>query len=234
MTKIEWTDKTWNPVTGCTKCSAGCKNCYAEIMARRLHVMGQKKYQNGFQPTEHPDRLYEPEYWNKPYRIFVCSMGDFFHPNISDFFRDSVIHTIERTQRHTYQFLTKRSTLMKQYFKRRDVPYNAWMGVTVENWGAGHRIKYLRNINARVRFLSCEPLLEDLGRLNLSGIHWVIVGGETGANVRPMNPDWARSIRDQCREHGIPFFFKQMPGKQTIPDDLMIREFPEPEKGESQ
>ena len=177
-TKIEWTDRTWNPITGCTKYSAGCAHCYAETMARRLKAMGLEKYSVGFQLSLHPEILKEPLKWKKPHNIFVCSMSDIFHKDVPFDFIDKIMATIEQTPQHSYQILTKRAERMNDYFATRSVPKNVWLGVTVETANVKNRIDYLRNIKATVCFLSCEPLLEDLGELNLQGIDWVIVGGK--------------------------------------------------------
>ena len=209
MSKIEWTEKTWNPVTGCTKFSAGCAHCYAETMANRLKAMGVEKYSNGFTPTLHEESLFEPLAWKKPHTIFVCSMADLFHEDVPFEFIGKVMHTIQKTPWHRYQILTKRAQRMADYFSKADVPSNVWLGVTVENQQAKSRIDILRTMDAPVRFLSCEPLLEDLGALDLTNINWVIVGGESGVQARPMHPDWVKSIRDQSSASGIPFFFKQ-------------------------
>lgn len=208
-TKIEWTDKTWNPITGCTKISAGCANCYAEIMARRLSAMGQTKYQNGFCLTMHDDVLDYPLQWKTPHLIFVCSMSDLFHKDVTDAFLDKVMKVLEQTPQHHYQILTKRAERMAEYFSSHSVPHNAWLGVTVENEQAKRRIEHLRTINASVRFLSCEPLLSDLGKTNFSDIDWVIVGGESGHCARPMKKEWILSIKEQAEKQGAAFFFKQ-------------------------
>ncbi|MDD3738727.1 MAG: phage Gp37/Gp68 family protein [Lentimicrobiaceae bacterium] len=208
-TKIEWTDKTWNPITGCTKFSAGCQHCYAEIMARRLKAMGQKKYQNGFSLTLHEENLQEPLLWKKPHTIFVCSMSDLFHNDVPFEFIDKVMSIIKQTPQHRYQILTKRAERMNDYFSSRVAPNNAWLGVTVENKKSKKRIDMLRNLDAPIRFLSCEPLLEDLGKLNLDNINWVIVGGESGVSARPMNAEWVLSIKEQCKKQDAAFFFKQ-------------------------
>ena len=208
-TKIEWTEKTWNPVTGCSKCSIGCANCYAEIMARRLCAMGQEKYKNGFEVSLHEKSLNEPLSWKNPHTIFVCSMSDLFHEKISYNFIDKVIDTIEATPQHRYQLLTKRDKRMAKYFENRKIPANVWLGVTVEAKSTKERINTLRNIPASIRFLSCEPLLEDLGELDLSNIDWVIVGGESGKKARPMQENWALSIEEQVASSGSAFFFKQ-------------------------
>ena len=208
-TKIEWTDKTWNPVTGCTKRSIGCANCYAEIMARRLCAMGQEKYRHGFQLTIHEETLNEPLSWKNPHTIFVCSMSDLFHEKVSFSFIDRVIETIEVTPQHRYQLLTKRDKRMAKYFENRKIPANVWLGVTVEAKLTKDRINTLRNIPASIRFVSCEPLLEDLGETDFSDIHWVIVGGESGKKARPMKEEWVLSIEDEAASNGSAFFFKQ-------------------------
>jgi protein gp37 len=208
-TKIEWTDKTWNPVTGCTKLSAGCANCYAEAMARRLQAMRISKYANGFSPTLHDDTLGEPLKWKRSHTIFVCSMADLFHEAVPFCFIDKVMDTIRQTPHHRYQILTKRSNRMAEYFAQTSVPENVWLGVTVEATDEKSRIDHLRRLQARVRFLSCEPLLQDLGEIDLTDIDWVIVGGESGIKARPMDPDWVRSILRQAKEQDAAFFFKQ-------------------------
>lgn len=208
-TKIEWTDKTWNPITGCTKKSAGCAHCYAEVMARRLKAMGLDKYHNGFELTLHEDDLEEPLQWKKPHNIFVCSMSDIFHENVPFEFVDQIMQTIKRTPQHRYQILTKRSERMAEYFKTRAIPQNVWLGVTVECMSSKNRMDDLRTLDATVKFLSCEPLIEDLGTLDLESIDWVIVGGESGPLARPMKPEWAVSIKEQVEQQGRAFFFKQ-------------------------
>jgi protein gp37 len=208
-TKIEWTDKTWNPVTGCTKLSAGCAHCYAEIMAIRLKAMGVGKYKNGFTPTMHESVLEEPLKWNRSHTIFVCSMADLFHESIPFNFIDKVMAIIQKTEQHRYQILTKRSKRMARYFSSRNIPDNVWLGTTVEAPSVKHRIDEIRGLQASIRFLSCEPLVADLGEIDLTGIDWVIVGGESGARARPMKPEWVRSIQEQVNEQGAAFFFKQ-------------------------
>lgn len=208
-TKIEWTDKTWNPITGCTKFSAGCQNCYAEVMAHRLQAMGQEKYKNGFTLTLHEDSLQEPLLWKKPHTIFVCSMSDLFHKDVPFEFIDKVMNIIKQTPHHRYQILTKRAERMKEYFSNRENPKNVWLGVTVENKMSKSRIDVLRTLNAPIRFLSCEPLLEDLGVIDLGNIDWVIVGGESGRCARPMLEEWVLSIKKQCEKQETAFFFKQ-------------------------
>jgi protein gp37 len=207
---IEWTEHTWNPVTGCTKLSPGCKHCYAETMARRLKAMGATGYENGFVLTLHPERLQQPLRRKAPTTYFVNSMSDLFHEGVPDAFIDQVLEVIQRTPQHTYQILTKRADRMEAFFRTRDCPINAWLGVSVEDRKYGvPRIAHLRRVRAAVRFLSVEPLLENLGALNLAGIHWVIVGGESGAKARPMRPEWADAVRLQALQQDVAFFFKQ-------------------------
>ena len=211
--KIEWTEQTWNPVTGCTKISPGCKNCYAEALARRLQAMGAAGYQRGFDLTLHEERLQQPLQRRKPTVYFVNSMSDLFHEEVPDTFIERVMAVADRTPQHTYQILTKRAERLPEFFRQRPLPTNVWLGVSVEDRQYGlPRIDYLRQVKARIRFLSVEPLLESLGRLNLDGIHWVIVGGESGPRARPMQSNWALSIRDQCESVGVAFFFKQWGG----------------------
>jgi protein gp37 len=208
--KIEWTEQTWNPTTGCTKVSPGCKHCYAETMARRLQTMGASGYARGFELVLHPDRLAQPLQRAKPLVYFVDSMSDLFHDDIPDMFLDQVFDVIRRTPQHTYQVLTKRSGRLRHYFIMRAVSPNAWLGVSVEDRCYGvPRIDDLRRVDAPIRFLSVEPLLEDLGKLDLIGIHWVIVGGESGPRAWPMRPEWVESVRVQAIEAGAAFFFKQ-------------------------
>ena len=208
-TKIEWTDRTWNPVTGCTKLSIGCTHCYAETMANRLKAMGVKKYANGFIPTIHENVLDEPLKWKKPHTVFVCSMADLFHDAVSFDFIDKIMNTIKNSPQHRYQILTKRADRMAEYFSQSDVPKNVWLGVTVESFSEKPRIDLLRNLQATIRFISCEPLIEDIGEIDLTNIDWVIVGGESGVKARPMKPEWVRSILQQAEEQDTAFFFKQ-------------------------
>lgn len=209
-TKIEWTDASWNPITGCTKISSGCQHCYAEVMARRLCAMKVDKYKNGFQITLHEDCLNEPLAWKKPKTIFVCSMSDLFHKDVPFEFIDKVLAIIEQTPYHRYQILTKRADRMAEYFIKHKVPSNAWLGVTVDVQSSKPRIDALRGIEgAPIRFLSCEPLLEDLGQLDLKGIDWIIVGGESGRMARPMKEEWVLNIKEQVEKEGKAFFFKQ-------------------------
>lgn len=211
--KIEWTEQTWNPVVGCTKISAGCKHCYAETLARRLRAMGTPGYENGFALTLRPERLEEPLQRKKPTVYFVNSMSDLFHDKVPDEYIEKVLGVIVRTPHHSYQILTKRAARMARFFQNRAVPGNVWLGVSVENRRHGvPRIDHLRHIQARIRFLSVEPLLEDIGALDLTGIHWVIVGGESGPKARPMQPEWAESVHRQCKNQCVAFFFKQWGG----------------------
>ena len=210
MSKIEWTEQTWNPVTGCTKVSPGCKNCYAETMSKRLQAMGSKGYENGFELSLLPERLIQPIVRKKPTMYFVNSMSDLFQDGVPDEFIERVMEIIEFTPRHTYQILTKRSNRLRIYFEYKKVPDNAWLGVSVEDQQYGiPRILDLQTIKAKTRFLSIEPLLEDLGKIPLEGINWVIVGGESGAKARPMKEQWVANIKDQCTTSGVDFFFKQ-------------------------
>lgn len=214
-TSIEWTEQTWNPTTGCTKVSPGCKHCYAETMAVRLRAMGAKGYENGFDLSILAERLGEPLKRKKPTMYFVNSMSDLFHQDIPFAFLDKVFDVIARTPHHTYQILTKRAATMRKYFasSSRTVPRNVWLGVSVENRKHGiPRIDELRKIKASIRFLSVEPLLEDIGELDLTDIHWVIVGGESGPKARPMNPLWVETIHRSCDRQGAVFFFKQWGG----------------------
>lgn len=209
---IEWTEETWNPVTGCTKVSSGCQNCYAEKLSLRLRAMGNCRYQNGFKVTLHPDKVDEPIRWSKPRIVFVNSMSDLFHEAIPfDFIKD-VFQTMASTPRHTYQVLTKRSGRMLELASKLNWPNNVWMGVSVEDASVLGRVDHLRNVPATVRFLSLEPLLGLVESIDLTGIHWVIAGGESGPNARPMKAHWATSVRDKCIEGGVPFFFKQWGG----------------------
>src|SRR5574344_923139 len=208
-TKIEWTDQTWNPITGCDRLSEGCANCYAARMALRLQNMGLAKYKDGFKVKTHADALDEPLHWKSPSNIFVCSMSDLFNEKVPFSFIDRVFKTISNAPIHRFQILTKRVERMAEYFATRTVPDNAWIGVTVEKSNHKDRIDLLRCIPAKIRFLSCEPLLDDLGALNLTDIHWVIVGGESGPKARPMQKAWVENIQQQTKDQGLAFFFKQ-------------------------
>jgi protein gp37 len=210
--KIEWTETTWNPVSGCSKVSDGCLHCYAERMAKRLQAMGNLNYRNGFNVTLHPQLVTAPLAWKKPRVVFVNSMSDLFHEDIPDAFIRQVFVTMRKAHWHTFQVLTKRSERLKALAPKLDWPRNVWMGVSVENCDTQSRIDDLRTASAAVRFLSLEPLLGPLPNLNLGGIHWAIVGGESGPGARPMNPEWVLDIRDQCEAAGVPFFFKQWGG----------------------
>lgn len=210
--KIEWTDFTWNPVTGCTKVSEGCSNCYAERMAHRLQAMGTPRYAGGFRVAMHEDLVSLPRTLRNPRLIFVNSMSDLFHEQVgSDFIRE-IFATMEACPQHTFQVLTKRSHRLRKLAPELPWPDNVWMGVTVENEQTIHRITDLQEVPARVRFLSLEPLLGPLENLPLEGIDWVIVGGESGPGARPMTKAWVESIRRQCRQNDVPFFFKQWGG----------------------
>ena len=211
--RIEWTELTWNPTTGCSKISPGCKHCYAELMSRRLQAMGAPGYDNGFELSLMPSRLSQPMQRRKPTVYFVNSMSDLFHEDIPNAFLDNVFAAISSTPRHTYQILTKRSGRMREYFSGRGVPSNVWLGVSVEDKKHGvPRVDDLRKIDAAVRFVSAEPLLEDIGKLRLIGIHWMIVGGESGPKARPMKTEWVDNIHLQCQRSGTAFFFKQWGG----------------------
>jgi protein gp37 len=208
--KIEWTEQTWNPSAGCTKISSGCKNCYAETMAFRLQAMGIEGYENGFKFNPVPSRLNDPFKRKKPTVFFVNSMSDIFHENMPEDYLNQIFNVIQQTPHHTYQVLTKRADKMYQYFSQRTIPKNIWLGVTVDNRKEGlPRIDKLRNLQASVLFLSVEPLLEDLGKMNLKNIDWVIVGGESGNQARPMEKEWVVNIKLQCETEDIAFFFKQ-------------------------
>ena len=197
-------------MTGCTKASAGCAYCYAEMMSRRLKAMGTEKYRNGFSVTLHEESLGEPKKWRKPRAIFVCSMSDLFHNEVPFTFVDKVMRVIKDTPQHRYQLLTKRAERMEEYFETHEVPQNVWLGVTVEVRSSKQRIESLQKIKAApIRFLSCEPLLEDLGTLDLEGIDWIIVGGESGTQARPMKEEWVKKIKAQCDVDDKAFFFKQ-------------------------
>jgi protein gp37 len=214
---IEWTDATWNPVTGCTKISPGCDNCYAERFSERFRNVPGHPFATGFDLTLRPERLQHPLTWQRPRRIFVNSMSDLFHKDVPRDFVDQVFDTMERANWHSYQVLTKRSSLLRRYLARRygeqRGPRHIWCGVSVEDAArARTRIGHLRAAPAGVRFLSVEPLLGRLGRIELSGVDWVILGGESGPRARPLHEDWARELRDQCLDQGVAFFFKQWGG----------------------
>lgn len=209
---IEWTEMTWNPVTGCSKISAGCKFCYAERLAVRLQAMGQPRYVNGFAVTLHPDLLDAPRRWRSPRLVFVNSMSDLFHEKVPLSFIQQVFRTMSECPQHTFQVLTKRSRRLREVASELPWPENIWIGVSVEDARVVFRIQDLVHVPAWIRFLSCEPLIGPLDDLSLQGIQWVIVGGESGPGARPVRQEWVQSILRQCRDHGIAFFFKQWGG----------------------
>jgi protein gp37 len=211
---IEWTEATWNPVTGCNKVSQGCKHCYAERMAKRLVAMNNPRYINGFNVTLHHDLIDLPYTWKKPRKVFVNSMSDLFHEEVPLDFIQKVFNTMVDTPQNTYQVLTKRSKRLAELSHHLPWSPNIWIGTSVEDDNVISRIDDLRKVDAHVRFLSCEPLIGPLNKLNLEGIHWVIVGGESGPGARPMEIDWVRDIRDKCIEENVAFFFKQWGGVQ--------------------
>jgi protein gp37 len=211
---IEWTDATWNPVTGCSKISPGCKHCYAERMASRLKAMGQANYRNGFEVTLQPQMLELPLRWKTPKRIFVNSMSDLFHVDVPFAYIEDAFDVMRRAHWHQFQVLTKRADRMEELSPKLKWAPNIWMGVSVENEKYTDRIDRLRTTGAHVKFLSVEPLIGPVGTLNLHGIDWVIVGGESGPGARPMSADWVTTIRDQCLKAGVSFFFKQWGGMQ--------------------
>jgi protein gp37 len=219
---IEWTEATWNPTTGCDRTSPGCDNCYALTLSKRLKAMGQPKYQRdgdprtsgpGFGLTLHPDTLAIPRSWASPRTIFVNSMSDLFHTDVPEDYIRRVFDVIADTPQHQYQVLTKRSKRLAEVGGRLDWPPNLWMGVSIESSKYRFRLDHLRAVDAAVRFASADPLLGRLGSLDLAGIHWLIVGGESGATARRMDPAWASDLRDQCAQAGVPFFFKQWGGR---------------------
>ena len=212
LSHIEWTEATWNPVTGCTKISLGCKNCYAERMARRLQAMGQPNYKNGFEVTIHEHTLHIPLKWKKPRMIFVNSMGDLFHKNVPEQFIIQVFSVMNKARHHIFQILTKRSKRLLALSPKLPWSHNIWMGVSVESSEYAFRIDDLKKTGAFVKFLSFEPLLGPLRNLNLADIDWVIVGGESGPGARPMALEWVLGIKDLCEKFDIPFFFKQWGG----------------------
>ncbi len=214
---IEWTDATWNPVTGCTKISAGCDNCYAARFSERFRGVPGHPFETGFDLTLRPERLLQPLAWKRPRMIFVNSMSDLFHKEIPRAHIAAVFDTMEKAHWHTYQVLTKRSSLLQKFvnarYNDRTAPAHIWLGVSVENEQATSRIAHLQKARTAVRFLSIEPLIAPVGELCLDNIHWVIVGGESGPGARPMKPEWAIDIRNQCVKAHVPFFFKQWGGR---------------------
>jgi protein gp37 len=209
---IEWTEMTWNPTTGCTKISAGCKFCYAEVMSRRLQAMGVEKYANNFKLTTHESALNIPYTWKQPKIVFVNSMSDMFHKDVPLTFIQKIFKVMNDNPQHVFQVLTKRSDILLNYNKELEWGHNIWMGVSVEDERVKHRIDDLRKTSARVKFLSCEPLIGEIPKMNLKGIDWVIVGGESGRNPRLMQEDWVLDILDQCNNKKVKFFFKQWGG----------------------
>lgn len=209
---IEWTEITWNPVTGCTKISHGCKHCYAERMSRRLRAMGAHKYREGFKVTIHPRTLEEPPKWHRPHLVFVNSMSDLFHKSVPAKFIGAVFDVMNRSPQHTFQVLTKRPGRVTRLGDKLSWTPNIWLGTSIESARWMDRLERLRETSAVVKFLSLEPLLGPLTDIPLHGIDWVIVGGESGPSARPMEADWVREIRDNCLEHEVPFFFKQWGG----------------------
>ena len=209
---IEWTDTTWNPLTGCTKISPGCKNCYAERMSRRLKAMGVANYADGFKLTLHEHMLNQPLTWKAPRRVFVNSMSDLFHKDVPVEFIQRVFAVMRKASQHRFQVLTKRSHRVAELSSKIDWPSNVWMGVSVENADYTVRVDHLRQTGAAVKFLSIEPLLGPIPSLDLTGIDWVIVGGESGPGARPMKPEWVTEIRDHCAKAEVAFFFKQWGG----------------------
>jgi len=234
-TSIEWTNATWNPVTGCTKISPGCDNCYAARFSERFRGVPNHPFESGFDLVLRPERLSQPLRWKKPQMIFVNSMSDLFHKAIPLSFIDSVFNVMETASWHVFQVLTKRSTLLRRYINQRysaiACPRHIWLGVSVEGEQQKSRIRHLQDANALVRFLSIEPLISPVGSLPLEGIHWVIVGGESGPRARRLDPQWVRSVRDQCSALGVPFFFKQWGGRTPKAggrslDDVLWSQFP--------
>lgn len=211
-TKIEWTEITWNPITGCTKISEGCKNCYAEKLSNRLKAMGTPKYEAGFSLSIHPETLNEPFSWKKPKVVFVNSMSDLFHEDVPLSFIQEVFGVMNNNPRHIFQVLTKRADLLEQYTSLLNWTENIWMGVTVESFRHYDRTDHLKRTGAFIKFLSCEPLLSPLTDINLFDIDWVIVGGESGPMARPIKKEWVVEIKDLCIRENVPFFFKQWGG----------------------
>ncbi len=212
QSSIEWTEMTWNPTTGCNKISAGCKFCYAEVMTRRLEAMGIEKYKDGFKLRTHEDALHTPYGWKSPKIVFVNSMSDMFHKDVPLEFIKKVFETMNNCPQHIFQVLTKRSDVLLKYHKELNWTHNIWMGVSVEDARVKDRIDDLRKTNAKVKFLSCEPLIGPLKKMNLKKIDWVIVGGESGRTPRIMNPDWVLDIQEQYSKNKVAFFFKQWGG----------------------
>jgi protein gp37 len=219
---IEWTDATWNPVTGCTAISAGCDHCYAELLSYRLQKMGVEKYRNGFEVTLHPDALAQPLRWKKPRRVFVNSMSDLFHARVPEDYVLQIWDVMRACPQHTFQVLTKRPERMARFTADHPAPPNVWLGTSVEDARVLQRVDRLRECHTAVRFLSCEPLIGPLDGLDLTRISWVIVGGESGAHHRPIDPAWVRDIRANCIRSGVPFFFKQWGGRTSKAGGRML------------
>ncbi len=211
-TNIEWTDLTWNPITGCSKVSEGCKNCYAEKMANRLYKMNNPRYKNVFKVTLHDDLLNVPIKKKKPNNIFVCSMSDLFHEEVPFDYIKKVFDIMKLANWHVFQVLTKRPNRLLEFSKNYKIPDNVWIGTSIENITVKERIDYLKNVQAKTKFLSCEPLLDDISSLDFNGIDWIVVGGESGPNSRPIKKEWVIKIKDICEINNIPFFFKQWGG----------------------
>ncbi len=222
QSSIEWTEMTWNPTTGCDKVSAGCKHCYAEVMAKRLHAMGIEKYKSGFKIAVHEDALNIPYGWKSPKIVFVNSMSDLFHKKVPLEFIKKVFKVMNENPQHVFQVLTKRSERLLELHTELKWTHNIWMGVSVENEKVVRRIDDLRHTNAHTKFLSLEPLIGPLPNLNLDNIHWVIVGGESGRKPRPMDPDWVIDIQDQCEQANVAFFFKQWGGTNKKKNGFLI------------
>lgn len=234
ISSIEWTEMTWNPTTGCDKISAGCKNCYAEVMSKRLQAMGLPKYANGFSLTLHPKELSTPYNWKKPKKVFVNSMSDLFHPDVPDSFIEEVFKVMNDTPQHIYQVLTKRSERFVEINDKLNWTENIWLGVSVEDERVSYRIDDLKKSNALIKFLSCEPLIGRINSLNLNGIDWVIVGGESGHKARPVEIEWVTEIKESCIRYKVPFFFKQWgkPKFNANPNDPTIsKHHPQHAKG---
>ncbi len=239
LTTIEWTDSTWNPVTGCSKITSGCDFCYAERFSERFRGVRGHPFENGFALTLRPERLMQPLKWRRPRRIFVNSMSDLFHKEVPTHFVDAVFDTMERADWHSYQVLTKRSSLLVRYLRKRygddDAPVHIWLGVSIEDRQNAVRLKHLRAAQASMKFVSFEPLLGSVGTIDLKGIDWVIVGGESGPKSRPMEEEWAIEIRDQCGRDGAAFFFKQWGGVRPKSGGRLLRgrewnEYPQSEE----
>lgn len=233
--KIEWTEETWNPITGCTKCSAGCEHCYAEKFAKRLKAMGNERYKDGFKVTVHRDLFEKPLEWQKPKMIFVNSMSDIFHDDIPEQDILELFGVMNRANWHTFQVLTKRADRMLELSDRINWTDNIWLGVSIENANYIHRCDILKQTGAQIKFVSAEPLLGSLAELDLEGIDWLIVGGESGAGSRPMEKEWVIELRDKAKEAGVPFFFKQWGGTRkkkagSLLDGKQYKQYPTTDK----